>query len=182
MKFMVKKILNGSLLYKCKIVDLLIILLSLSPFVVNAQILHHQMLSTFGNSIQLSDGMRVSQTLGQNVIGNSESEVAAQQGFQQSMYSVEPPKTVQPKANNATVKVSPNPFLDMVNFKFTGAIGSVAKISIFDISGKIILSQQAAVVDKQCSIDLSMLTNSEYLVRISSGPSEYYIKILKKIL
>ena len=99
-----------------------------------AQQLHHQMLSSQGTSKNLSNGMYVSQSIGQqSVIGNT--TVAGYtygQGFQQSTWS----KYISTSSNTSITTITyPNPFVNTVNFQFSQAINDNITVSIFDIRG-----------------------------------------------
>jgi hypothetical protein len=120
------------LIYKVmKLIYLPIILVFSSA---TAQQLHHQMLSSQGTSKNLSNGMYVSQSIGQqSVIGNT--TVAGYtygQGFQQSTWS----KYISTSSNTSITTITyPNPFVNTVNFQFSQAINDNITVSIFDIRG-----------------------------------------------
>lgn len=151
------------------------------PGVFFGQELHHQMISSQGNTTQLSNGIIVRATVGQSVTGNSsQNDLVVQQGFQQSYWSVYIAQSEQNAKKTVTTIAFPNPFIDLINFRFSGDVGSVVAISVFDVTGRLVISQKINVIDNQTSIDLSRLAKAEYLVRLSSERLEYYVKIIKQ--
>lgn len=158
------------------------LLLLFLPGVFFGQELHHQVISSQGNTSQLSDGMIVRATVGQSITGNSgQKDYIVQQGFQQSYWSSYISQNDQ-STKAVTVVTFPNPFIDLVNFRFSDEIGSEVDISIFDVAGRMIVFQKINVIDNQISIDLRNLAKAEYLVRLTSGSLKYYTKIIKKTL
>lgn len=152
------------------------------PGVFYGQEIHHQMISSQGNNSELSNGIIVRATVGQIITGNSgQKDFAVQQGFQQSYWSAYISQN-EHSAKNITVIAFPNPFIDLVKFRFSGDVDSKVDISIYDFTGRLIVSQKINVLDNQASIDLRNLAQAEYLVRLSSGKSNYFLKIIKKPL
>lgn len=151
------------------------------PGVFFGQELHHQMISPQGNTTQLSNGMIVRATVDQSVTGNSfKNDLVVQQGFQQSYWSIYIAQSEQNAKKTVTTTAFPNPFIDLINFRFSGDVGTVVALSVFDVTGRLIVSQKINVIDNQISIDLSRLAKAEYLVRLSSERLEYYVKIIKQ--
>jgi hypothetical protein len=86
-----------------------------------SQELHHQMMSAQGTSKEHSNGIYVSQTIGQqSVIGNyTKAGKTYCQGYQKSVWS----KYISSNSNNAITTVTyPNPFVSTINFQFSQAI------------------------------------------------------------
>jgi hypothetical protein len=157
-----------------------LLLLFLVTFTVNAQdMLHHQMLSAQGTSKALSNGIYVSQTVGQqSVIGNYTRQGKTYgQGFQQSVWS----KYIGSNASNAITTVAyPNPFVSNINFQFSQPIKELITISVFDIRGRLIFTQQKSAIGNTLTIDCPQMADSNYLVRLSSPNYTYYTQIFKK--
>jgi len=144
-----------------------------------SQDLHHQMLSSQGTSKTLPNGIFVSQTIGQqSVIGNyTEDGKTYGQGYQQSVWS----KYISTNSNNAITTVTyPNPFVSTINFQFSQAIKEPISVSIFDIRGRLIFSQEKQASGNILTIDLPNLASSNYLVRLSTPNYTYYTQILKQ--
>jgi hypothetical protein len=156
---------------------LLVLLLSFSS--VHSQDLHHQMLSSQGDSRQLSNGMYVSQTIGQqSVIGNYTKDGKTYgQGFQQSVWS----KYISTNTNNTITTVTyPNPFVSTINFQFSQAIKEAITINLFDVRGRLIFSQVKVAIENIVTIDLPQIADSNYLVQLSTPNFTYYTQILKQ--
>ena len=156
---------------------LLVFLFSFST--LYSQELHHQMLSAQGSSKELSNGIYVSQTIGQqSVIGNYTKEGKTYgQGYQQSVWS----KYISTNSNNAITTVTyPNPFISTINFQFSQAIKEPISVSVFDIRGRLIFNQEKQASGNILTIDLPNLASSNYLVRLSTPNYTYYTQILKQ--
>jgi hypothetical protein len=144
-----------------------------------AQELHHQMLSAQGASKELSNGMYVSQTVGQqSVIGNYTKDGKTYgQGYQQSVWS----KYISTNTNNNITTVTyPNPFISTINFQFSQTIKEPISVSVFDIRGRLIFNQEKQASGNILTIDLPNLASSNYLVRLSTSNYTYYTQILKQ--
>ncbi|SHG19320.1 Por secretion system C-terminal sorting domain-containing protein [Flavobacterium segetis] len=144
------------------------------------QTLHHQMISSQGKSAILSNGLLVKQTIGQQSIsGNSKGEYIVVQGFQQNYWA----KIIaeSPLSNDMIVTTYPNPFVALINFRFSKAIKSEMMITVFDVSGRLIIQQVKNVEGEVLTIDLSRLPNAIYLVRLNNNEINYYTKIAKSL-
>lgn len=149
--------------------------LTLSTF---SQDLHHQMLSSQGKSTVLSNGMMVSQTIGQqSVIGNHTNGVTVGQGFQQSHWA----KYVSSNdTNQITTTTYPNPFVTTVNFQFSQPISETIEISLFDVRGRLLFQDKKRATDSVLTVELPQLASSNYLIRLTATNYSYYSQILKK--
>ncbi len=146
---------------------------------IQAQKLHHQMLSSQGTSKEVSNGFFVSQTIGQqSVIGNYNRQGKIYgQGFQQSFWG----KYINSNSSIAINTVTyPNPFVSNINFQFSQAVKETITFSLFDIRGRLILTQEKEATENILSIDLPNLSSSNYLVRLTAPNFLYYTQILKK--
>jgi hypothetical protein len=153
-----------------------ILLLLCSTFY--GQTLHHQMLSSQGNSNTLPNGITVHQTIGQHsVSGNSRGDVDVQQGFQQSYWS----KLIDQNNLNESVQVAvfPNPFVTTLNFQFSQTIPPSINVLIFDIQGRIVLNVQKNTIEGLATVDLSTLPDALYLVQLTAPNFNYHTKIIK---
>ncbi len=153
----------------------LFVLLSYSVF---SQDLHHQMISSQGKSTILSNGMLVSQTIGQqSAIGNHTNGVTVGQGFQQSLWAKYVKSNI--SANISTITY-PNPFITTLNFKFSQPIKETIEISVFDVRGRLIFQDKKRATDSVLTIELPQLASSNYLVRLTAPNYTYYSQILKQ--
>lgn len=156
----------------------LIIFLSMG-FIAQAQDLHHQALSAQGTSTVLTNGMYVSQTIGQqSVVGNQ--EVAGKmvgQGFQQALWDNYIKMNAQ---NNMTTITYPNPFVETVHFQFSQPVDGPIAIAVFDIRGRLIFQEKRQAENQLLTLNLNHLPASNYLVQLTASDYSYYSQIIKK--
>lgn len=142
--------------------------------------LHHQSINSQGNSIKLNTGLVVNQTIGQQSSSvTSKSSVVVQQGFQQSFWSTLIERST--SSNSLQFVVYPNPFVTSINFQFSNVDDQKATISIFDIQGRMLLNKEIKIINSLISMDLSTLSEAEYLVRLTMNSSVHYCKIIKNL-
>lgn len=157
-----------------------ILVLFIVTFSMNAQdMLHHQMLSAQGTSKELSNGIYVSQTIGQqSVIGSYTKDGKTYgQGYQQYIWN----KYIQSTANNAiTTVVYPNPFVSSINFQFSQPIKERIKMELFDVRGRLIFQTELLPTDNLLMVVLPNLASTNYLVKLSASNYTYYSQILKQ--
>ena len=145
---------------------------------VFAQRLHHQMISSQGASTTTSSGFIIKQTVGQqSVSGNSQGDIIVQQGFQQT-YWQELLKTA--NSNGIKVTTYPNPFREVLNFRFSNFSGTSVQVSIFDSYGRSVFEKTTAVNDNLLTLeDMPILPSAQYLVRLSGTNLNYFATIIK---
>lgn len=153
----------------------LLLLFSL-PFY--GQILHHQMLSSQGDTKKLSNGIIVKQTIGQqSIIGNSKKDYIVMQGFQQSFWN----KYIASNYySNIETKTFPNPFVNTVNFEFSEAVDEIVNVSIFDVSGRLIFKKAQKPIDKILTFDVNIMSGRQFLVQLQSTNFVHYTKIIRQ--
>lgn len=158
---------------------ILIILLSLNSFAYGQTINHHQALSSQGLGVKLSNGMYVSQTIGQQcVIGNYVKKGHTYgQGYQQ-VYRKKPVKrNVFP---TMTTLIYPNPFIDKIYFQFSKSIEDIITVRIFDVQGKMVFQQEKKAYSNILTIELGHLPTGNYMVQLSAFNFIYSTKIIKQ--
>lgn len=157
-------------------------LLLLFTITFQGQTLHHQMLSAQGTSTEMTNGMRVRQTVGQqSTIGTSSNkEYVVMQGFQQNLWANYIASNKIDVIEGITAITYPNPFTDFINFQFSKAISDEISISIFDILGRLIYQDKKKIDNNILTIDLARLPTSQFLVRLSTKDLNYYTKITKQ--
>lgn len=147
---------------------------------IYGQMLHHQSINSQGNSIKLNTGLVVNQTIGQQSSAvTSKSSVVVQQGFQQSFWSTLIERST--SSNSLQFVVYPNPFVSSINFQFSNVDDQKVTISIFDIQGRMLLNKENKIINGLFSMDLSTLSDAEYLVRLSTNSSVHFCKIIKNL-
>lgn len=156
---------------------LILLLINAFTAITFGQTLHHQMLSSQGGNNTSSNGLIVKHTVGQqSVTGTSSGTLIIQQGFQQSNWS----KII--SSNNSvaiTTTTYPNPFRDIVKFKFSGSIGDNVSIIIYDVLGRQVFTDSITITENSTSVNLSQLPSAEYFVKLSNNKYLYHTKIIK---
>jgi len=145
------------------------------------QVLHHQMISSQGQTVIMPDGIVIKQTIGQqSLIGNSSNKYVVMQGFQQSLWAKYIASSKIDEIEGIKTITYPNPFIERVNFQFSKPITDVITFYVFDILGRLIIQQKKESNNTILTIDLSFLPNAEYLVRLQTPNLNYYTKIIKQ--
>ena len=145
------------------------------------QVLHHQMLYSQGATQELSSGIIVTQTVGQqSAIGTFNGDNIVMQGFQQSMWSKYIASNKTENLVGIDIYTYPNPFTETIHFQFSEPITDVVTISVFDILGRELYRQDKVPVNSILTIDLAILPSTKYLVRLQTSKINYYTQIIKK--
>jgi hypothetical protein len=142
-----------------------------------SQKLHHQMISVQGGNAITQSGVVVKYTIGQqSVTGTKTGNVIIQQGFQQSNWD----KII---ATNNVVLINtttyPNPYVDIINFQFSQAIGDSVSLLIFDVLGRQVYANSFQVMENKIVVNLQELQSAEYFVQLSNNMFTYHTKIIK---
>ena len=146
-----------------------------------SQILHHQMVSSIVSSKVTNNGLLVHQSIGQlSMNGNFvSSNLIVQQGFQQSRKFIQS-RTV-PVQNVITTTVFPNPVRDYVNFQFSKPVQGNIVITLFDMSGRLILKQNRIEASHVLVTleSLSGLPEGQYIAQLKSSNYKFSVKLIK---
>lgn len=141
------------------------------------QVLHHQMLSSQGQSKKMSDGSIIRQTIGQqSLIGNSNKNYIVMQGFLQSPWSKKSPSNFLDEIKTTTY---PNPFVGTLNFTFSKPIIENIEVYVFDLGGHLILRQTRKLENNILAIIMPDIPVGEYIVKLIAKNYSYTGKILK---
>lgn len=147
-------------------------------FSIYGQQLHHQMLSSQASSNLLPTGIRINQTIGQqSVIGNyAFSKSVIGQGFQQSSIARSGIKFV---SDAITTLTYPNPFVDQIHFQFSKPISGLISLTIFDVLGRLVYSEQKLAKQNILTIENIHLPQNEYIVKLSATNYNYSTQIIQ---
>ena len=160
---------------------ILFFLFSFSNHVLS-QILHHQSINSQGSSIKLSNGLFVSQTIGQqSVIGTKiNSNFVVQQGFQQYLKGTYIFKDFDSNLANQ-VYLYPNPVTSVLNIQFYKDIVDKVTVSIFNMNGKLVFKRaNNLLLNNLLTLDsIGILSSGVYVVIIESGNQSFKSKFLK---
>lgn len=162
-----------------KIFKILICFLSVLGLKAQGQSLHHQMLSSQGNTSILKDGMVVRQTVGQqSIIGNSSiSNLTIQQGFQQSMVSKFIPVY---NINSIETTIYPNPFLTRVNIRFSETLSEAMNVTLYNLLGVMVYKKDFEAPLTAMELNIEHLAPGSYIV-VLSAKNYTHSKILIKL-
>lgn len=142
-----------------------------------AQKIHHQMTSSQGTSVALSNNFTVQQSVAQqSVTGNYLGPAfSVGQGFQQGSIS----KSKGPSALNIQIMTFPNPFTSKVNFQFSTAIDGTIKINMYDIMGRVVMTMEKEMLNNMISLDNLNFPDGQYIVKFSAKNFNYTTNLLK---
>jgi hypothetical protein len=145
--------------------------------IINAQQLHHEMISSQGGTTTTANGHLVRYTVGQqSVTGTSTNGYVVQQGFQQSNWS----KILEQNTVSVATIVYPNPFVNEVNFTFSTSPGEKISAYVFDVLGRLVYSEEVKNDNNSIKLSLVHLSTADYLVRLTSDKFVHSAKIIKK--
>jgi hypothetical protein len=145
--------------------------------IINAQQLHHEMISSQGGTTTTANGHLVRYTVGQqSVTGTSTNGYVVQQGFQQSNWS----KILEQNTVSVATSVYPNPFVNEVNFTFSTSPGEKISAYVFDVLGRLVYSEEVKNDNNSIKLSLVHLSTADYLVRLTSDKFVHSAKIIKK--
>lgn len=136
------------------------------------------MVSSQGSSNLLSSGILVKQTIGQqSTIGNYKFQGAiVGQGFQQSRISN---PGISSLVNSILTTTYPNPFVDRINFLFSKPVSGLITITIFDVLGRLIHTEQKEASQNILTLDNLNFPQSDYLVKLSALNYNYSTQIIQ---
>lgn len=148
---------------------------------LNAQVLHHQMLSAQGATVVLSSGMVITQTVGQtSVIGGLTGRFIGGQGFQQSVLKAKASSTIGVSALT-NLSVFPNPFSTSLSVVVPLSLdGTVLPVQIFDMRGRLLYTNSHLVHNQEITLELGTLPSAMYLLSIHTKTINYSTKIIKQ--
>jgi len=159
----------------------ILIIFCLVSHLLSAQNVQRSSLGISGNSIEVTVGQSVyyvSQSIGQNsIIGTfNNNETTIRQGFQQPPIKV---KIIANLNNSLNVVVFPNPVNTYVTVSFNEQLKAPINITIYDVSGKIILNKSQKPT-KSFNVDMSLFSSGVYLLNINSENKNFTTRLIKK--
>lgn len=139
-----------------------------------AQKLHHLVIASQGINAKITNGMIVSQSVGQvnGTIGTyKSSNLIIGQGYIKSFGIA---KNASPIQEVVSVIEYPNPVIDLANFQFSSSIGTTVNFSLFDSRGRLVYYKEAELVQNNFSIDLSRVSEGLYFAKITSLNNTFF--------
>ena len=157
---------------------LLIILLTYAGIgITHAQSVRNQTLSAMGSqSISLSSGLRIQQSIGQSSITGTYTTHTAylSQGFLRGR--IVPSKEI---FLPFSVVAFPNAFTEQISFRFTSDHVEPTQVSIHDSQGKKVYEQLHLPKNQEIEIQLAHLAPGIYLVDLRTSSRSTQVRILK---
>jgi hypothetical protein len=155
-----------------------ILFLYTASFSAYGQTISRQTIASQGASTVLSNGIFISQSVGQqSVIGSYKGDINLNQGFQQSQWnrlmSSNPPKLI-------STLIYPNPFLSSIHFQFSQPMLQPIAVTIFDVTGKLVYRTTKSILNSILQLELQNLATGVYFVRLQSATFQYYSQIVKQ--
>lgn len=155
-----------------------ILFLCIATISTYGQSISRQTIASQGASNVLSNGIFISQSIGQqSITGNYKGDVSLNQGFQQSQWnsliSSNPPKLI-------STLIYPNPFLSTIYFQFSEPVLQPIAVAIFDVAGKLVHATTKSALNSILQLDLQNLAVGVYFVRLQSASFQYYSQIVKQ--
>jgi Secretion system C-terminal sorting domain len=137
-------------------------------------------LSGSSNTITTNNGRYiVSQSIGQSsVIGtHSNNGYILRQGYQQPSILSVIPQSLDDK--NLKASIYPNPFQQIVTISFSELMIDDVSIIVFDINGRLILSQKHPP-SQLIKLSFNEISSGNYLIKISSNGKQFSAKLIKR--
>ncbi|TKC00526.1 hypothetical protein [Pedobacter cryophilus] len=137
------------------------------------------MISSLGVSKSLSNGLMVSQTIGQQSITGTSSgdKFLIQQGFQQALIS-----KIVPVTSFMTIQTAafPNPFVDIICFKFSQHLKGDLTVAVYDYVGRVAYKKVFNSPGDVVNVNLGVLTPQKYVVNLTATNYSYSTIIAKE--
>jgi hypothetical protein len=143
------------------------------------QKLHHQVIATQGINTKITNGLIISQSVGQvnAAVGNFKNpKLIVGQGYIQSFGIA---KSTSPIQEVVSMTVYPNPVIDIANFQFSSEIGTISTLHLFDSRGRLVFNQQGEPKQNILTHDLSQLSEGVYFATIETSNYTFSTKIIK---
>ena len=159
----------------------LLLLVIVNMNLASAQIIHHQMISSQGATIHLSNGMIVTQTIGQtsNIGSFNDYYSKGIQGFQQFVLFNKVNSTDSKVIKN--LNAYPNPFKTIITIDIPDRIiGSQYEYILYDMTGKILVKNKATIENNDITINLESLPNTTYILNVLYSGVNYSVKLIKQ--
>lgn len=160
------------------IYSLLFFVISCCCFKTSAQSIARQVLSSQGATQVLETGQVITQTVGQTGMIGSFYSSNGIQGFQQPLYSK---FAVLPLVLSTKLVVYPNPFVDVVQVNVPNVPNQTQfSIQVFDVTGRLIETQNQVLNNNTLSINLGNIPNGSYILLVNSASIKFSSVILKQ--
>jgi len=122
----------------------------------------------------------IQQSIGQHgTVGLSKTPLSSvQQGFLNHIKTIKVDNRSDDFIEIRELSIFPNPFKAHVNIKFSKPTIYPIQIEVFDVRGRLVLNQEFQP-SGQITVSMDRLEDASYIIRISSGSSEFLKKLIK---
>ncbi len=134
---------------------------------IYAQTISHSVIASGGGDSTLaSQGLSVSWTIGEPVIGtlvSNDQTIILTQGFQQG--SLKGVVIVVPVAFSPEISVYPNPISNFINIRIENAEQEILSMRITDLKGNLVASHDKIKPDQLITINAANLSSGVYIIQ-----------------
>jgi len=103
--------------------------------------------------------------------------IKARQGF------IQPPKFIETNLilnNLLNVKISPNPFTEVIDIIFSEEIKNKIKVKIYDLMGRLVFNDELPIKSEH-KINLNLIPDSQFILRLETEKKYFQAKIIKRM-
>jgi|TARA_B100001059_G_C17579904_1_gene449319 hypothetical protein len=103
--------------------------------------------------------------------------IKARQGF------IQPPKFIETNSilnNLLNVKISPNPFTEVIDIVFSEEIKNKIKVKIYDLMGRLVFNDELPIKSEH-KINLNLIPDSQFILRLETEKKYFQAKIIKRM-
>tara|TARA_Y100000768_G_scaffold243030_1_gene184142 strand:+ start:911 stop:1228 length:318 start_codon:yes stop_codon:yes gene_type:complete len=103
--------------------------------------------------------------------------IKARQGF------IQPPKFIETNSiinNLLNVKISPNPFTEVIDIIFSEEIKNKIKVKIYDLMGRLVFNDELPIKSEH-KINLNLIPDSQFILRLETEKKYFQAKIIKRM-
>ncbi len=123
---------------------------------------------------EVADGLIISHTVGETVIGTVENGVTAYQGFHNAQITI---TAIEPADAFNALEVYPNPTPGLVTITSERTIGP---ITLHDVKGTCVLEYASSTNSTHVALDLSFLRAGQYILTVHSNAGAVSYQLVKE--
>ena len=82
--------------------------------------------------------------------------------------------------NFLNVKISPNPFTEVIDIIFSEDIKNKIKVKIYDLMGRLVFNDELPIKSEH-KINLNLIPDSQFILRLETEKKYFQSKIIKRM-
>ena len=82
--------------------------------------------------------------------------------------------------NFLNVKISPNPFTEVIDIIFSEEIKNKIKVKIYDLMGRLVFNDELPIKSEH-KINLNLIPDSQFILRLETEKKYFQSKIIKRM-